>query len=78
MKNTGLVKNLPQSGRPRAITEREDRAVVQLVKTHSHISTRDAKEMLNLNLAKKTVRNRLHEANLFRRIARNKRAHYRV
>jgi len=58
--------------RHRAATDREDRAIVRLVKTHPHISARETKERLNLNVTEETIRNRLHETNLFRRIARNK------
>ena len=72
MENTKSVKNLPRSGRHRATTKGEDRAIVRLVKTHPHISARETKERLNLNVAEKTIRNRLHEANLFGRITRNK------
>ena len=72
MENTGSVKNLPRSGRHRATTERKDRAIVRLVKTHPHISARETKERLNSNVAEETIRNRLHEVNLVRRIARNK------
>ena len=72
VETTGSVQNLPRSGRHRATTEREDRAIVRLVKTNPNISARETKERLNLNVAEETIRNRLHEANLFGRIARNK------
>ena len=55
MKKTESVKNLPRSGRHRATTEREDRAIVRLVKTHPYISARETKERLNLNVAKETI-----------------------
>lgn len=71
MENTKSVKNLPRSGRHWATTKGEDRAIVRLVKT-PQISARETKERLNLNVAEKTIRNRLHEANLFGRITRNK------
>ena len=47
--------------RHRAATDREDRAIVRLVKTHPDISARETKERLNLNVAEETIRNRLKQ-----------------
>jgi len=61
VEKTESVKNLPRSGRHRATTDREDRAIVRLVKTHPDISARETKERLNLNVAEETIRNRLKQ-----------------
>lgn len=67
--HSNSVERKPGSGRTRKSTEREDRAMIRVVKNDPRKTavdvTRYAAEQLQLKLSSRTVRRRLCEANLF-------------
>lgn len=68
---TGSSARRPQSGRPRATTERQDRSLVLMAKRRRFDSAttlnRDFRETSNTTISAQTVRNRLHAADLHAR-----------
>lgn len=67
-KDTGSVANKPREGRPRKTTPREDRKIVKIVERNRFSKVADVittlEGSLSLKISDKTVRRRLHEANL--------------
>ena len=72
IETTGRAQNEHRSGWPRVTTSRDDRRIIRLVHANPKTTAREIKEQLQLNVRLEIVRTRIHEANLFGRIARNK------
>ena len=72
IETTGRAQNEHRSGRPRVTTPRDDRRYIRLVHANPKTTAGEIKEKIQLNVGLETVRTRLHEANFFGRIARNK------
>ena len=69
------LQDMPRTGRPRKTTERVDRTIVRKFKENPKLTTRNMQENLcniGINVCKNTISNRLHDANLFSRVARKK------
>lgn len=69
-RNTGSVKNLPRSGRPRALTSADKRHLIRAVRKERRKPLAKVGNALGLNVSVQTLRNALKEKNYHRRIAR--------
>ena len=73
---TGDVNNLPRAGRPRATSSRQDRTIQRRAIVNRRITAAqilaDVKNQFDIVVTPQTIRNRLHEAGLYGRIARKK------
>ena len=73
---TAVVAKLPRSGRPQKTTLREDRRLFRLTKLQrfnpAKFLAASWSEYLGRNISTKTVRRRLHRANIRSRVARRK------
>lgn len=65
----GIVTDMIGRGRKRATTEREDARIVREVKKNPKLSTRNIKELLNLDISRHTIARRLRGVGLKNYIA---------
>lgn len=69
-KKYGAIRNLPRSGRPRATTEREDRAIKNCALKDPNTSASDILEITEIDISPHTGQRRLNEHGLKGRVAR--------
>lgn len=71
-KLSGSTENCPRSGRPKKMTERDNRHLVNDVKKNRHASLQDITNNTALEVSLSTIRHTLHEHGLNSRIAAKK------
>jgi len=59
--NHDSINNLPHPGGPRKTTTADDRYIVHLAKTHTHIPLKELHFETNLNVSEQTIHRRLRE-----------------
>ena len=63
-KNRESIENLPRSGRPRKTSETGDRWLVRNAESDTHIPFNELKNILNIDISKRTIRRRFHEVDI--------------
>ena len=76
LKESGSVDDRPRSGRPRLSSARDDRELVRICLRNRRLTStqlkRDWNETSLVSCSSRTVRRRLDDAGLYRRVARKK------
>ena len=65
---SGILKDLPRTGRPRQVTAHDTERIVDYVSEHPFTNAVDIKTQLQLDFSARTIRRRLHETGLHHRV----------
>ena len=58
------IENLPRSGRPRKTSETGDRWIIRNAESETHVSFKQLKNILNIDISQQSIRQRLREAGI--------------